>query len=305
MERCAYHYCRLRLDPGVTDCPRCGHPTDASQVEDPAFVLGRLPSHGLQGICDAHQILPTAEGSWELQLAMMDRLSIRRVLLQSVPSGVPTIAGNEALRRIAASHPDRFVISQFSDPRIPLVRLKLRRYGRLGVRVIKVLPCLGFQPDAPKHDRFWGALERHGMAVMAHTGFITARHKAEERRAGHYLNSRWGRPIYWDRVARKFPGLRIVLCHMGGASWYEEACEMVSQHDNVWGDVAGPGLVALRRIVRHEVELDWSRVFWGNDSAPWAYPFNLRLALHSLDTAELRAAVLRDNGRRFLDGLGS
>ena len=77
---------------------------------------------------------------------------------------------------------------------------------------------------------------------------------------------------------------------------------MVTQHDNVYGDVSGFGLFALRRLLRAGATVDWSKVFWGNDSPPFAYPFNLRLHLAALRQAEsmdLAPALFYDNGRRF------
>ena len=84
--------------------------------------------------------------------------------------------------------------------------------------------------------------------------------------------------------------------------WYEEAAQMVTQPDNVWGDVSGFGLFALRRMLRLGVTVDWGKLFWGNDSPPFAYPMNLRLLTDTLrrEGAEpLTERLLVENGRRF------
>jgi predicted TIM-barrel fold metal-dependent hydrolase len=190
------------------------------------------------------------------------------------------------------------------DPRHPRARRRLKQYRERGVRVIKLLPCLGYQPDAPKWRRFFRTMEDEGHVVMVHTGFITARHKREERRAGVYLNSRYGRPVYFDELARRHPGIQFILCHMGGALWMREAVEMVNQHENVWGDVSGSGIAALRQVGREKLTVKWEKLFWGNDSAASAYPYNLHLLMHTLRETGLTGmapGLLRQNGKKFIE----
>jgi predicted TIM-barrel fold metal-dependent hydrolase len=251
-----------------------------------------------------HQIVLRKEGSLAVQLEMMEALNIKSALLQSVPKSVSSLLSNRDLLEIKREHSDRFYISHFLDPRLPFARRKLRSYAEeRGVRVIKLLPCAGFQPDSPRWDKFWGAMEELEQVAMIHTGFITARHKEEERRANRFLNSKYGAPIFFDRLARKFPKLQFILCHMGGAMWYEQAAQMVTQHDNVWGDISGFGIFALKRIIQNKVTLDWEKVFWGNDSAPQMYPFNLKLQLDTLEAGGLQDVVpliFHENGYSFL-----
>lgn len=303
MRFCNYIYCKSMLSPEHTDCPHCGYPSDETQLHDTDFLLSLLPDLGLEKLIDMHQIIPKKEGNLDLQMKMIEALSIESLLLQSVPNKVTSLYNNQDLRDLKAKHPQLFHISQFSDPRIPFVKWKLKKYAAQNNRVIKILPCLGFEPDSSKYDKFWGAMEELGLVVMTHTGFITARHKAEEKKAGLYLNSKYCRPIFFDRVARKFPSLQIILCHMGGNEWVEEACQMVTQHENVWGDISGPGIWALKRIIRLGIEVDWRKIFWGNDSAAHAYPFNLRMQHRLLTESPFAPAlpyVFYQNGANFI-----
>ena len=147
-------------------------------------------------------------------------------------------------------------------------------------------------------------MDELGLVAMVHTGFITARHKEEEAAAGAFMASRFANPLFLDRPARQFPDLTFILCHTGGAVFHEEGAQMVTQHDNVWGDLSGFGLFALRRFLRPDVVVDWSKLFWGNDAPPNAYPFNLRLLLGTLADADEHGLVeplLYGNGRRFVD----
>ena len=47
---------------------------------------------------------------------------------------------------------------------------------------------------------------------------------------------------------------RELLCHLGGAIWHEEAAQMVTQHDNVWGDandIADVPTVLVERLTHY------------------------------------------------------
>jgi predicted TIM-barrel fold metal-dependent hydrolase len=271
-------------------------------LQDPSF-LGSIAVEGLpESLVDMHQILPAMPGVLDLQLFAMKRFSIERVLVQSVPPQATSLWGNEQLRELASERGDLFWISQFLDPRMPNATEALEKLAAAGARVIKLLPPAGFQPDDHAFDEFWATMERLRLVAMVHTGFITARHKKEEKKAGAFLNSRFANPLFFDQPARKFPDLTIILCHLGGALWYEEGAQMVTQHDNVWADVSGFGLFALDRLLALKATLDWRKVFWGNDSPPFAYPFNLRLHLDVLrrnGAEHLAPALFCDNGRTF------
>jgi predicted TIM-barrel fold metal-dependent hydrolase len=302
MPVCQYVYCRTAFDDGADVCPACGYPRDPQRLRDPAFLLQARVDGLPAGLFDMHQILPEMEGVAALQLLAMDRFGIERALLQSAPEQARSLWGNGKLLALAQQHPDRFWPSHFLDPRMPGAAEALAGVAARGVKVIKLLPPAGFAPDDPAYDGFWAAMESLGLVAMVHTGFITARHKEEEARAGVFLSSRWANPLFLDLPARKFPRLTFILCHMGGGIWYEEAAHMVTHHGNVWGDLSGSGVQALKRLLATRSPVDWEKVFWGNDSPPFAYPFNLRLHLAALREAgaeRLAPALLRDNGRRF------
>ncbi len=302
MPICDYTYCRASYGEEHAGCPVCGFPRDRARLRDLAFLGSIAVDDKPEALIDMHQILPAIDGVLEMQLAMMRGLGIARVLLQSAPPQAASLWGNDKLLALAQQHGERFWASQFVDPRMPNAVESLETFAEAGARVVKLLPVAGYRADDPALDVFWGAMERLELVAMVHTGFITARHKKEEARAGLFMSSRYANPLYFDLTARKFPRLIIILCHLGGAIWHEEAAQMVTQHDNVYGDVSGFGLFALRRLLHSGATVDWTKVFWGNDSPPFAYPFNLRLHLAALRQAgalELAPVLLCDNARRF------
>ena len=303
MKGCEFIYCKYLFDDQLAECPICGYPAQGQDVRELSVIESKLAGWHIRKLIDMHQIIPNEAGALDLQFHLMKQLKIERVLLQSVPTQVTSILSNKPLFDLQSNHPTQFLASHFLDPRHPFARRRLRQYSERGIKVIKLLPCLGYRPDEKRWDKFWSTMTDLGLVAMIHTGFITARHKAEEKSSGIYLSSTYGQPIYFDLLARKFPDLQLILCHMGGSMWYEQAAAMVSNHDNVWGDISGFGHLALKRITKQHVELDWHKVFWGNDSAPAMYPYNLRLTLHYLDEAGLSTlseAVFYQNAHRFI-----
>ena len=302
MPVCEYTYCRAPLGADDETCGVCGFPRDRAKLTDPSFLASVAVDDKPSEVIDMHQILPAIDGVLEMQLGAMQIFGISKVLLQSAPPQATSLWGNEKLLALAQEQGDRFWASQFVDPRMDGAVQALEAFSRAGARVVKLLPVAGYRGDDPALDEFWAAMERLELVAMIHTGFITARHKAEEAKAGIFMSSRYADPLYFDLTARKFPRLTMILCHLGGAIWHESGAQMVTQHDNVWGDVSGFGLFALRRLLSAGATVDWTKVFWGNDSPPFAYPFNLRLHLAALRQAgalDLAPALFHDNGRRF------
>ncbi len=302
MSNCEYTYCRAPLDDSAETCPVCSFPRDRSRLMDLGFLAQITIDEKPARIIDMHQILPSIEGVLEMQMAAMQGFGVERVLLQSAPPQATSLWGNDKLLALAQKHGDRFWASQFVDPRMPQAVATLESFAAAGAKVVKLLPVAGYQGDDPALDEFWGAMERLQLVAMIHTGFITARHKAEEAKAGLFMSSRFANPLFFDLPARKFPHLQFILCHLGGAIWHEEAAQMVTQHDNVWADISGFGLFALRRLLGAGATVDWTKVFWGNDSPPFAYPFNLRLHLSALRQAgamELAPLLFHDNASSF------
>lgn len=304
MKTCQYIYCKNTFSNDLSFCPICSYPVDTTKLNDFNFICDLIPGLSVDNIIDMHQIIPDKINMLDFQLKIMQQLKISKVLVQSVPSKVTSIWSNRKLLELQQSHCNQFIVSHFMDPRHPLACRRLRQYKQRGVKVIKLLPCLGYQPDESRWTKFWRTLEKLDLIAMIHTGFITARHKEEERKAGIYLHSKFCQPIFFDILARKYPNLQFILCHIGGAMWFEQAVQMINQHENVWGDISGFGIFALKRIVQNQIAVDWTKLFWGNDSSPFYYPFNLRLLLHYIETGGLHdilPLLLRDNAQKFIE----
>lgn len=301
MRSCNYVYCQADFSEELEACPCCGYPVDEKDTATVEFARSKLPEIPCS-IIDMHQIIPKKPGMAEAQVQLMEHIGIEKALLQSVPTKVSSISNNYDLLEVKNKHREKFWISHFMDPRHPLALKRLRQYKERGVNVIKLLPCLGYEPDHPKWDKFWRKMESLHQVAMVHTGFITARHKKEELESKRFLSSKYGDPLLFDIIARKFPRLQIILCHTGGTIWADSAAQMINQHDNVWGDISGSGLLALKKIFNTSIGINWDKLFWGNDSSPYAYPYNLNILLYELHKAnrqDLVPRLLYTNARNF------
>lgn len=302
MRLCEYIYCRTGFSKELESCPCCGYPVDEKEIDNLEFAKSKLPD--ISGsIIDMHQIIPKQSGMIEAQIQLMKHLDIQKALLQSVPTKVSSIFSNTDLLELKNAHSSKFLISHFLDPRHPFALKRLRQYKERGVNVIKLLPCLGYEPDHAKWDKFWRKMESLDQVAMVHTGFITARHKKEEFENKQFLSSKYGDPLFFDILARKFPKLKIILCHTGGAIWTESAIQMINQHNNVWGDISGFGLLALKKIMNNYIVVNWDKLFWGNDSSPYSYPYNLNILLYELNMGkrqDLIPKLLFNNANNFL-----
>jgi predicted TIM-barrel fold metal-dependent hydrolase len=298
MIQCGYIYCGASFDPGESHCPRCGCAWREG-LSPATKLLHAIPPV----ITDMHQVLPRIPEIGELQIRYMQQLGIQKALLQSVPDKIESLCNNSSLREIKQQYGKAFIISQFMDPRHPFAKKKIKAYAKQGCAVIKLLPCLGYYPDDKKFSSFWALMEELGLIAMVHTGFITARHKAEEKKHNTYLHSRYCDPLYFDILCRKFPKLTVILCHTGSNIWYESACQLISQHEHVWGDVSGFGNEALSRILQLNIPVNMNKLFWGNDSHPQFYHTNLNILcslLHTYNAGHLLMPLLNDNAVSFI-----
>ena len=142
------------------------------------------------------------------------------------------MAANEDLLVQAEEYPDLFV--PFAFVRLGLDgAAEVQEMSRLGFRGLRVWgPPSPY--DAEEFYPVYEAAEALDMPVLFHTGFlpVTPLDRALDVRS-HRM-----RPVYLDTLARRFPGLKIVGCGLGGP-WYEEASETLRCQANVFFDLSG------------------------------------------------------------------
>lgn len=199
-----------------------------------------------------------------------------------------------------AAHPDTLIGFLSVDPTQDGWHRELREGHReLGLRGIKLLPMYaGFRPDDDLLDPLWKYASEEGLPVLLHTGTTFISQSVLEDTLPRHL----------DRVAARFPDVRMVLAHLGHP--YEGECvAVIRKHPNVYADVSAlhyrPFQLYHSLMLVQEYGV-WNKVLFGTD-----YPFttvNASLAglrslndmlagtaLPRLDEREIEAMIERDS----------
>ncbi len=201
--------------------------------------------------------------------------------LMDTLAGVPTLTGFVAM-----------------DPwALPAERnvAHLREMAERGARGVKLHPVLQkFEPNETRLQPVYRACNELGLAVLSHTG-----------------PARDGLPFAevaaFAPVLAEFPGLTVVLAHLGGGKWPDtlamarafpqvafDLCEIIE-----WAGAPGaPTPAELATLIR---EIGPERVVLGSDY-PWyepAHTAELVLSLPVLSQAE-KNAILGENAARIL-----
>ena len=199
----------------------------------------------------------------------------------------------------AARHADRAIGFLSVDPtQVGWEREMRGGHEDLGLRGIKLLPMYaGFRPDDDLLDPLWSYASEHGLPVILHTGTTFISQAPLECTL----------PRHIDRVAIRFPDVRIIMGHLGHP-YENETIAVIRKHENVWSDVSAlhyrPWQLYNSLMLVQEYGV-WRKLLFGSD-----YPFTtvnasiegLRklngmlegTALPRLNAAEIEALVERD-----------
>ena len=175
------------------------------------------------------------------------------------------------------------------------------RHGHqtLGLRGIKIMPMYaGFYPHDKTLDPLWSYAQEHGLPVLLHSGTTFVSQAPLDCTL----------PRHIDPVATRFPGVRIILAHLGHP--YEGECVVViRKHPNVYADISAlhyrPFQFYNSLMLVQEYGV-WHKLLFGSD-----YPFttvdasieglrNLNgmiegSALPRLDAGQIEALIERDS----------
>ncbi len=84
-----------------------------------------------------------------------------------------------------------------------------------------------FYPNDERLDAVYRQMQEYGKPILFHSGGIGVRPYGDI----------YGRPVYMDETALKFPELKIILGH-AGRIWYEETAMLLRKHPNIYADVS-------------------------------------------------------------------
>jgi predicted TIM-barrel fold metal-dependent hydrolase len=134
-------------------------------------------------------------------------------------------------------------------------------HQQLGLRGIKLMPMYaGFQPDEERLDPLWEYATEHSLPVLLHAGTTFISQAPLDCTLPRHL----------DRVAIRFPDVKIIAAHLGHP--YEPECvAVIRKHSNVYADVSAlhyrPFQLYNSLILVQEYGV-WDKLLFGSD-----YPF--------------------------------
>lgn len=212
---------------------------------------------------------------------------------------------DEFVAEYVAANPEKLIGFLSVDPTQAGWQDEMRHGHReLGLRGIKLLSMYaGFRPDDEQLDPLWKYATLHSLPVLLHTGTTFIAQAPLDCTLPRHL----------DRVAIRFPEVKIIAAHLGHP--YEPECvAVIRKHPNVYADVSAlhyrPYQLYNSLILVQEYGV-WDKLLFGSD-----YPFttvdasidglrNLNQQLDGtrlprLDTEQIEQLIHRDS----LDILG-
>ena len=172
-------------------------------------------------------------------------------------------------------------------------------HERLGLVGIKLLPMYaGFKPDEARLDPLWQYATDHGLPVLLHTGTTFVSQAPLDCTLPRHL----------DRVAIRFPKVKIILAHLGHP-YEHETVAVIRKHPNVYSDISAlhyrPFQFYHSLMLVQEYGV-WEKLLFGTD-----YPFTtvtatiealrsmnqmlVGTALPRLDEEQIEALIYRDS----------
>jgi predicted TIM-barrel fold metal-dependent hydrolase len=160
---------------------------------------------------------------WET-VAAVDRAIVLAFAAPKIGFDVP----NDYVADYVSQHPEKLIGFASVDAADPAAVPALERAVQSGLRGLKLAPTYqGFDPLGPGALAVCEAAEGLGLPILWHQGTTFVR----------TARLQWAQPLQIDEVALRFPGLRIVIAHMGHP-WIDDALVVVRKHPNVFADIS-------------------------------------------------------------------
>ena len=161
---------------------------------------------------------------------------------------------------------------------------------------VKLHPQLqGFHPLDERAQKIYEIIDKKELTVVFHTG--TSGIGAGVKNS---IRLDYGRPIYFDEIAIRFPNMKIVLAHFGWP-WTEEAIAIATHKPNVYLDLSGWAPKYIPQVVWNYAKRFSDKFLFGSDfplisPKRWLNEFNSI----NLDVV-IKNKLLSENARRILN----
>jgi len=183
-------------------------------------------------IIDIHEHFGYEEDYLNKLIYSMDKAGIDKSCLSPLPPCFEA-PGHGKIMDAAEKYPDRIIPFGF-------IRLGedgpgfVRDLYKQGFRGLKIhTPPLNY--DDKSFYPVYGKAEELELPVLFHTGMVGV--EPEKGKEKYNVSSARMRPVFIDTIAKAFPGLNIVMAHLG-MPWHEEAVITLRYNPNVYSDLA-------------------------------------------------------------------
>jgi predicted TIM-barrel fold metal-dependent hydrolase len=248
---------RLPAYRAATEQDWAGLESDLDPI-DPATLIADHLSAGV----DRATVLAVAPSTYT---SYGERGTIDLGRVTDVDGPLEVAKSNDYIAALIRKHPELIGMAAV-NPRfrgVDRARTELTRaVEELGLRGLKLYPMYDHYEPADR-DLAFPIFERAnelGIGVMVHMGTSSAKDTVFD----------YGRPGGLDEVARHFPDLPLLVCHVG-FPWVDECLAMVARHDNTYVDISMFATKTSRRglyefLVRaQQLGCPLSRICWGTD----------------------------------------
>ncbi|MEM2924421.1 MAG: amidohydrolase family protein [Methanocellales archaeon] len=171
----------------------------------------------------------------------------------------------EVVKEFVDKYPERFIGFGSINPNKgeEYVRRKIDRIKELNFKGLKFLPTIQFfNPEDEKMNLIYELAQEHELIISMHTGCDPGPWELP------YL-SRNANPKYLDKVAERYPDLKIIAAHMGSYSklypgiWFKEMMDVAKKHENIYVDISAT-FNEFNLLLAIE-EMGEERILYGSD----------------------------------------
>jgi predicted TIM-barrel fold metal-dependent hydrolase len=136
---------------------------------------------------------------------------------------------NEFVAGLVSRHPSRLIFFASIDPGVEGFMEEMERMHQdLNCRGVKISPMYqGVHPHDKRYHEIYAYCEKHGLPILTHM--------ATTYSSGVPLE--WGRPALMDQIAIDYPGMNIILAHMGHP-WEPETIALIRKQPNLFADIS-------------------------------------------------------------------
>jgi len=186
-------------------------------------------------LIDCHVHLISAKGYAERLVKEMDRLEIDKVCLLAGPRikfWGSYMASNEEVLQSCRKYPQHLIPFGFVELGVdpPSLVDTLHAAGFRGLKLTRTR----YPYNDDRLMDYYGRAAALGLPILFHTGTLL---RTDEDHLYDVDCSRM-KPIFLDRIARRFPSLNLIGAHLGNP-WYEEAAMTLFWNENLHFDLSG------------------------------------------------------------------